>query len=104
MIRLLDTDPKERIRLLDGHLETQSSFIKDENGNIDSSVKVYKFEEVNKCFEDISKICNITTIPHSRKSEKAWPISEYYTAEEITKVVEFYKEDFENFGYSTNFG
>lgn len=100
LIKYLRLDPFKRIHRFDSHLETQTSFLINENGKIDPSVKIYRFENLAECFNDILKIGPIKNETHSRKGLNINSYKEYYTPELVDIVKNFYKNDFLNFNYS----
>lgn len=67
----------------------------DENGNLDSKMKVFKLEEINYHVKEISKIvkADFPQIPHVNKS--AFPFEVTDESEEI--IMELFKQDFEKF-------
>ena len=96
----LNLDKVERNKIYDGHLETQTSFLTNKEGNFNSIDKIYKFENLNECIEDINKLTGKKELPHLRTSKINKPWQEYYTPELKELVYNFYKEDFVNFGYT----
>jgi len=101
LIEYLKLDKFKRIHRFDSHLEPQSSFLMNENLEIDDSIKIYKFESLSECIQDMLKISPINYEVHARKSKIYRPYQEYYTPEMIDVVLNFYKEDFVNFNYTT---
>lgn len=101
LARSLTFDSFKRIHRFDAHLETQTSFLINESGKIESSIKLYKFEDLSECFSDILKIGPIDYQIHARKNTDTNSYKEYYTKELIEVVKNFYKDDFLNFNYST---
>jgi hypothetical protein len=93
---------EEHIRnwMYDGHLETQTSFLLNEAGNFDSLDKIYKFENLAECFRDLRQRTGNLKEYHLRKSTDRQSYETYYTPELKSLVYNFYKEDFDNFGYS----
>lgn len=103
-IKNLNLDVDSRIRSFDGHLETQTSYLKNEQGEIDSKIKIFKFEDINEC---IGVLSEKTKIPFknsmwSRKNSDPTPYQNFYTPESKKIIQDFYAEDFVNFGYSTD--
>jgi len=90
----------ERNDKYDGHLETQTSFLINEQGNLNSIDKIYRFENLQECFKDINLLTGNNIQPHLRQSKKAVNNDELLTAELKEAIYEFYKEDFINFNYS----
>lgn len=86
---------EDRLFLFDRHLEPQVKFIS-------SDIKVYNFENLQQCFNDLHDKFKIPFFTHERKSIRG-TISEYYQNKAVRdKVIEFYKEDFERFNYPYN--
>lgn len=98
----INLDQTERITKFDGHLETQSSFLKNESGSIESSVQIFKFEDLTPCWTLLEEKTGIkySIDLWSRKSNVEIPYQEFYTPETKNIIYNFYKEDFDNFGYS----
>lgn len=98
----LKLEPYLRNWLFDGHLETQTSFLMNDAGNFNSIDKIYRFEGLNACLEELKIIANNFTNYHGWKSVRKE--TEYYYNEKLKKAVfDFYKEDFINFNYPVNF-
>jgi len=95
----LKLDASTRIWLYDGHLETQSSFLLNEQNNFNSINKIFKYEQLDECFAYLKTITGKTTKPHLRKTATRKPWQDYYTPELKEIVFNFYKEDFLNFNY-----
>jgi hypothetical protein len=96
----LKLDLYTRNWLYDGHLETQTSYLINEQKNFNSINKIFKFEEINTCFDYLNKIIGKVCRPHLRAASNRKPYSEYYTSELKEIVYNFYKDDFTNFNYS----
>lgn len=96
----LKLDLYTRNWLYDGHLETQTSYLINEQENFNSINKIFKFEEINTCFDYLNKIIGKVCRPHLRAASNRKPYSEYYTSELKEIVYNFYKDDFTNFNYS----
>jgi hypothetical protein len=94
----LDLPEIERIDRFHGHLETQTSYLKD--GKHFFNGVLIRLEEFEERIEYIRRLAPIKTIPHSLKSDYSKPYKEYYTPEVANKVLNFYKNDFELFNYS----
>lgn len=94
LINCLDYEKTKRIELFDGHLETQTSYLKNFDG------KIYRFENIQECMNDLKQYSPVTIIPHANKREYTKQYMEYYTPELLEKVQKFYIEDFTNFNYS----
>jgi len=96
----LSLDKITRNRVYDGHLETQTSFLVNEQGNFNSIDKIYTFENINECVNDVNIITGKHEYPHLKNSNISnW--EQYYTPELKELVYNFYKEDFVNFNYSS---
>lgn len=89
----------ERNWFFDGHLETQTSFLSDEYGVIDQSVKIFKFEELYYLKNFIAKLTGTAVFPHKLKSFNSTPFISFYTNKTENMIYEFYKDDFVNFSY-----
>ena len=94
LINCLDYEKAKRIKLFDGHLETQTSYLENFDG------KIYRFENIQECIDDLKQYSPVTIIPHANKREYTKQYMEYYTPELLEKVQKFYIEDFINFNYS----
>jgi hypothetical protein len=103
-IKKLDLEKSARIQEFDGHLETQSSFLKNKKGKIEKSIEVFKFEELDKCWEALESKTGVSYKEDywSRKSKYDVPYQNFYTPKTKSIIYNFYKEDFKNFGYSPN--
>ena len=97
--KFLKTEPITRSSDFQGHLETQTSFLLDENNVIDPSIEIFKFEDLTKCFDKIRQIYPGIPNRHANASPE-YSYKSLYTDETAAKVYEFYKNDFINFGYS----
>lgn len=95
----LKLDKFTRNWLYDGHLETQTSYLINEEGNFNSIDRIFKYEELNLCIDYIKNITGSSYFPHARKSLAQKTYEEHYTPELKQIVYEFYKEDFVNFNY-----
>jgi chondroitin 4-sulfotransferase 11 len=84
----------------DRHLSTQSSFLKDETGNISKEIEVYKYENLEPLWEKLELITKIPKkyYPWSYKTVKK-PLISYYNENLRKKVREYFSEDFTNFKY-----
>jgi|APGre2960657404_1045060.scaffolds.fasta_scaffold18819_3 hypothetical protein len=92
----------QRIQRFDGHLETQNSFLLDENGTLNSIDKIYKLEtEMQDCLDFCRQRANINIMNiHAREGNYDKNIAQYYDAETKDLVYNFYKQDFDLFGYN----
>lgn len=99
----LNMDRSTRSNVFQRHLETQSSFLKDETGNISSAIKIYKTENLKECMGTIKDITGVSfsNLYWSKKSPDIGSYKNLYTPEIKEIVYNFYKEDFDNFGYSS---
>lgn len=102
-IEKLNIDINERIRIFDGHLETQSGFLKNESGAIESSIEIFKFENMTPCWEMLTSktLVEYKNYIWSNKSSDVTPYQDFFTPETKNTIYNFYKEDFDNFGYSS---
>ena len=98
----LDLPEIDRVKKYDGHLETASSYLKNLSGEIDSSIKIYKYENIDECFSDLAKISPISAKPQALKSADLSSFKSFYTEEIAAKIINFYSEDFVNFDYSVD--
>jgi hypothetical protein len=92
----------QRVHKFDGHLETQASFLLNENGDLSSINKIYKFEtEMQDCLDFCRQRANINIMNiHAREGDYDKNIAQYYDAETKDLVYNFYKQDFDLFGYN----
>jgi hypothetical protein len=91
-------DTVTRNRLYDGHMETQTSFVINDEGNFNTMNKIYRFENLVECFHDMNKLAGKVMFPVLRyngicKHEKV------FSQRLKDMTYEFYKEDFVNFDY-----
>jgi hypothetical protein len=103
LIKCLQMDRKDRIKIFDGHLETQTSFLINAENKIDSNIKIFRFENIQECFDLLHQLTPIKVVPHARKNKEERPWQSYFTDDTKSIVSEFYAEDFINFGYDANF-
>jgi hypothetical protein len=98
----LSMEQNQRIQKFDAHLETQSSFLKNESGQIEPSIEIFKFENLEPCFAKLKTKtgAEFKNSLWSRKSSDESPYKQFYTAEMEETIYNFYKEDFDNFGYN----
>lgn len=98
-INWLDKPGLDRIAIFAGHFETQTSYLTDKNNNIAQDITIFKYENLDICFDYLKTIFTFTEIPHLRKSvfHETW--QNYKTPELEKKIYNFYKEDFLNFNY-----
>lgn len=90
-VNCLNLPQHERMFLFDRHLEPQVNFI-------NKHVHVFKYEQLNECFEMLKQKFRIPFFTHERKSFRG-EVSDYYDKYLEEKVRSFYKQDFEAFGY-----
>jgi len=85
--------------LLENHLAPMYTFVFRKNT---PRVKfIGKLENINQDMKNLQAISgNTTKIPHKRKTSKK---EKYYTPETLALVYEFYKKDFELFGYTQEY-
>lgn len=103
-VESLQLEPSQRIFKFDGHLETQSSFLKNENNIIDPSIQLFTIENLTPCWAMLEEKTGIKYANYlwSRKSNDSSPYQTFYTNDTKDLIYNFYKEDFDNFGYSQN--
>jgi len=89
------------LREIDNQAPLQSDFLTDKKGDIIVDFIGYT-EDVNKSLKYISDKLNINYYdpPILNKSKRKMDYREYYTDNLRQKVYEYYKKDFELFGYS----
>ncbi len=93
----LSLSQTERINLFDGHLETQCSYVLDENKSLLVD-KVFKLENLQECVDFLKNIVGIEAFPHARNTT---PIENFTFSEESKEMIKiFYKEDFDFFSYT----
>lgn len=90
----------QRISKFQGHLETQTSYLKNNDGNLDSIKKIFKFENLEECYAKITEIYPNVPFLHANASPEEYNYKTFYTDDLANKVYAFYKDDFDNFGYS----
>jgi hypothetical protein len=97
-------DLPEDIRIkrekFDGHVETMTSFLEGQSGD----VEVYRFENFVQEFQKLTEKLGIkitADVPVLRKSKfrPEKPFMDFYNPETKTIVSELYDDDFKNFGY-----
>jgi hypothetical protein len=100
---LKDRVPRRTARF-DGHLETQSSYLKNKNKKIEKSINIFKFENLAPCWEVLEKKTGVFYKKDywSRKTVEEKPYQSFYTKETKNIIYSFYEEDFVNFEYSKN--
>ena len=91
-----------RISKFQGHLETQTSYLKNDSGNFDSITKIFKFENLEECYAKIAEIYPGVPQLHANASPEEYDYRSYYTDTTANTVYEFYRDDFDNFGYSSS--
>lgn len=98
----LDMDINKRISYYDGHLETQASYLRNEKGNIDPTIEIFRSENLKPCWDRIKELTGVeySSDMWSRRSTNSEEYKKFYTAALQEKVYNFYKEDFDNFQYS----
>ena len=99
----LNIKTSNRVLAFDGHLETQSSFLKNEANIIEPSIKIFNFENLEPCWTMLQEKTGVkyNVGLWSRKSIDSTPYQDFYTPETKNIIYNFYKEDFDNFGYSS---
>lgn len=101
-VQYLNMEKNTRCNVFNRHLETQSSFLKDETGNISPIIKIFKTEDMKECMSNIKDITGVSfsNLYWSKRSPISEEYQKVYTPETKEIVYNFYKEDFDNFGYS----
>lgn len=92
----LELPESERIYTFDGHLETQYSYLYDENGELLVD-KVFKLEEFDECKLFLKSLTGIENFPHARS---VGTIQQTFSQYSIDLIKDFYKKDFETFDYN----
>lgn len=92
----LELSESERIYTFDGHLETQYSYLHDENGELLVD-KVFKLEEFDECKLFLKSLTGIENFPHARPVAT---IQQTFSQASIDLIKDFYKKDFETFDYN----
>lgn len=86
-------DQVERKYIFDGHLETQSSFIK----GYEDRIKIFHYEKINECFDYLSSKYGPLEFGLERKPIEKKNIK---WTKELKKIVQsVYAEDFDRFNY-----
>ena len=100
----LDLPQFERIKNYDGHLETQSSYLQNDQNDLKSIDTIYRFEEMENVIKDLTIKYSLPNIKiHARGGSYSKNYSEYYSSDEIiNKVKTFYAIDFDLFNYDPN--
>jgi hypothetical protein len=98
---VLSLDVYTRNWLYDGHIETQSSFLINEQNNFNSIDNIFKYEQLDECFAFLKNITGKSAKPHLKKTQDREPWQNYYTTELKEIVYNFYRDDFINFNYGT---
>ena len=80
----------------DNHSEPQYKFVCDDEGNLYENVRVFKLETLHTEVEELNSFLNKRLRFPPRHS---LDYSVYYNSESIRMVNEYYKKDFELFGY-----
>lgn len=104
-VKQLKIPSSQRILKFDGHLETQFSFLKNEDGAIDSSIQIFNFENLDPCWEVLKEKTGVeySNYLRSKKSVSSSPYHNFYTEETKSAVYDFYKKDFDAFGYDSEY-
>jgi hypothetical protein len=91
----LKLDSEKRKYVFDGHLETQSDYIRGE-----FPIKIFKYEDLQECFDWLREITGEDLkFGHEKKSDRKHH-SEYYETEDVIRTVEdFYRVDLDYFDY-----
>lgn len=83
-----------------GHLETQTYYLLDNDNTLNSINKIFKYENLEECYEMIKQIHPGIPFIHSNSASNPYDYRVFYTEDIRKKVYDFYKDDFVNFGYS----
>lgn len=94
---------KQRVKLYDGHLETQASYLLNSENTLSDVDKMYRFESIGEAFEELKQFSPVSRAIEARKGEYDRKYSEYYANEStVNRVKQFYAQDFELFNYDPN--
>jgi hypothetical protein len=100
MVYILKLNELERIWMFDSHNETQLSFLKNEQGNLEDLDIIYKFESLAMDVPNLLNTYGKKDFFHKNKSKKMrLNYMEYYNKVTAEILYIMYKEDFESFGY-----
>lgn len=91
-----------RIPTFDAHLETQTSFLQNKSEKIEKSISIFKFENLKTCWDKLEQKTGVLYKDNywSRKAKDNIHYQDFYTPKTKAIIYDFYKEDFDNFGYS----
>jgi hypothetical protein len=82
----------------DWHAYPQYKYISDADGNSLDEIKILRFENLT---EDFLNLGIGDLVIHTNESIRKHAYREYYTTETRDLILDYYKEDFIRFGYST---
>lgn len=89
----------ERIYEFDGHLETQYSFLKNEDENLNDVDILYRYENLNDVIYDLKNLSGGKTLPHKNKSKEMSHYLDHYNRKSEETVYSLYMDDFKTFNY-----
>jgi hypothetical protein len=95
LLEFLDPESMEKF---DWHAYPQYKYISDIDGNSFDFIRVLRFENLSEDFLSLG-IGDLVT--HANESIRKYGYEQYYTAETKDMILNYYKEDFIRFGYST---
>ena len=81
----------------DGHQHPQYKYITDENEKIIPNIKIFKCEELNNCNDELCEFLDLKVNVVQENVNKDY--SKYLNKEIISIINEFYRKDFEIFGF-----
>lgn len=90
--------PFQRVKLYDGHMETQTSFLLDKNNTI-ANIDIFKMENLKECTAKLKQITEYSQLLRINISTKEKTL-DYFTSSVREKIEKFYYDDFVNFNYS----
>lgn len=97
---MMENNEPKLFNAYNGHVLPQWWFLLNEQGNLDDLDAIYKFENIKECYNKIQELNPGVPFPHSNKGrEDQSTYDSYYTPQLKEKVYNYYKKDFELFGY-----
>ena len=84
-------------KFIDGHNRPQYKYVVDEKGNLVEPIKIFKCEQLNDSNEEINNYLGVNI--DIKRNDVNKDYSRYINQESIELINDFYKRDFEMFGY-----